>query len=165
MSWQPQFSFLPRFFPKKVAGSGSARRNGISFLQFSFWWSFFQKAPEVARRASSPSKNGIFFSPSLFFWACCVKRKGVKRGSPRGQCRRSLGLNRTRSPEGGGILSVILSGAKRSRSGVEVLRCEAKRNTVKPKHNGAPLCEEIYKRLRIPDLHKLLFLVHDRKRM
>ena len=55
-------------------------------------------------------------------------------------------------------LSVILSG-------VEVLLCEAKRNTVKPKHNGSPLCEEIYKRLWIPDLHKLLFLVHEEKRM
>ena len=57
----------------------SVRGNGITPREAqkqSFWWSFFQKAPAVWAR--SP-RNGVFFSPSLFFCACLVKRKGVKQ--------------------------------------------------------------------------------------
>ena len=40
-------------------------------------------------------------------------------GSPRWRCRCLLSLNRTQSPEGDVILSVILSGAKRMKLGVD----------------------------------------------
>ena len=62
--------------------------------RFSFWWSFFQKAPggssvsfrppfskggEEARRARSPSKSGISFLPSFFLCACLLKEKSVEQ--------------------------------------------------------------------------------------
>ncbi|MBO5111719.1 MAG: hypothetical protein J6D21_13510, partial [Clostridia bacterium] len=59
---------------------------------------FFKKLARWSRggsslaAASESSLHGIFFSPSLFFWAFCFKRKGVERGTqpPRLQAEKTI---------------------------------------------------------------------------
>ena len=53
----PLFSFLPRFFSKKRAGSGSARRSGISFLQSFFLCACGRKEKSVKRQAEMNAQH------------------------------------------------------------------------------------------------------------
>ena len=47
---------------------------------FSFWWSSFQKAPEVARRASSPSKKRHFLFAKPFLLGLLRQKKRRQAG-------------------------------------------------------------------------------------